>query len=74
LAASQEGRLEKILTMVYVVQNYWACFGLYPLDKVQNKPSSSQEGLSTMGECVVISVSLISVIGIINYEVTFFFV
>jgi hypothetical protein len=24
------GRLERILTMVYVVQSYWACFGLYP--------------------------------------------
>jgi hypothetical protein len=23
-------RLERILTMVYVVQNYWAYFGLYP--------------------------------------------
>jgi hypothetical protein len=23
-------RLERILTMVYVVQSYWACFGLYP--------------------------------------------
>jgi hypothetical protein len=23
-------RLERILTMVYVVQIYWACFGLYP--------------------------------------------
>jgi hypothetical protein len=23
-------RLERILTMVYVVQRYWACFGLYP--------------------------------------------
>jgi hypothetical protein len=23
-------RLESILTMVYVVQNYWAYFGLYP--------------------------------------------
>jgi hypothetical protein len=23
------GRLERILTMVYVVQSYWACFGLY---------------------------------------------
>jgi hypothetical protein len=22
--------LERILTMVYVVQSYWACFGLYP--------------------------------------------
>jgi hypothetical protein len=22
--------IEKILTMVYVVQSYWACFGLYP--------------------------------------------
>jgi hypothetical protein len=44
-------RLERILTMVYVVQSYWACFGLYPsscmsstyktTDKVQNKPNSS---------------------------------
>jgi hypothetical protein len=24
------GRLGRILTMVYVVQNYWAYFGLYP--------------------------------------------
>jgi hypothetical protein len=24
------GWLERILTMVYVVQSYWACFGLYP--------------------------------------------
>jgi hypothetical protein len=24
------GRLERILTMVYVVQSYWAYFGLYP--------------------------------------------
>jgi hypothetical protein len=24
------GRLERILTMVYVLQSYWACFGLYP--------------------------------------------
>jgi hypothetical protein len=23
-------RLERILTMVYVVQSYWAYFGLYP--------------------------------------------
>jgi hypothetical protein len=23
-------RLERILTMVYVVPSYWACFGLYP--------------------------------------------
>jgi hypothetical protein len=23
-------RLERILTMVYVVQSNWACFGLYP--------------------------------------------
>jgi hypothetical protein len=23
-------RLEWILTMVYVLQSYWACFGLYP--------------------------------------------
>jgi hypothetical protein len=23
-------RLERILTMMYVVQGYWACFGLYP--------------------------------------------
>jgi hypothetical protein len=23
-------KLERILTMVYVVQSYWACFGLYP--------------------------------------------
>jgi hypothetical protein len=40
-------RLERILTMVYVVQSYWACFGLYPsstyktMDEVQNKPNSS---------------------------------
>jgi hypothetical protein len=37
-------RLERILTMVYVVQSYWAYFGLYPyktMDKVQNKPNSS---------------------------------
>jgi hypothetical protein len=34
--------------MVYVVQSYWACFGLYPsscmwktMDRVQNKPNSS---------------------------------
>jgi hypothetical protein len=24
-------RLERILTMVYVVQNYWAYYGLYPV-------------------------------------------
>jgi hypothetical protein len=28
--ASDIGRLERILTMVYVVQNYWVYFGLYP--------------------------------------------
>jgi hypothetical protein len=41
-------RLGRILAMVYVVQSYWACFGLHPssstyktMDKVQNKPNSS---------------------------------
>jgi hypothetical protein len=27
--ATYMARLERILTMVYVVQSYWACFGLY---------------------------------------------
>jgi hypothetical protein len=36
-------RLERILTMVYVVQSYWACFGLYPSSCMwkTNKPNSS---------------------------------
>jgi hypothetical protein len=38
LWASRWLRLERILTMVCVVQSYWACFGLY---KVQNKPNNS---------------------------------
>jgi hypothetical protein len=31
-------RLERILTMVYVVQSYWACFGLYPVCGRQKIP------------------------------------
>jgi hypothetical protein len=27
---TNKDRLERILMMVYVVQSYWACFGLYP--------------------------------------------
>jgi hypothetical protein len=43
----QADRLERILTMVYVVQSYWACFGLYPSSCMWKPSRSSEAGLIT---------------------------
>jgi hypothetical protein len=53
-------RLERILTMVYVVQSYWACFGLYPsycMWKTKNSTTFRRLDLSPSSGVPVIETS-----------------